>query len=50
MYKVTRLFTAGILKGLTYTGITAVNFELGFICNESVFGSPYKIVNVEEIL
>lgn len=48
-YKVTRLFIGGILKGLTHTGITTVKFEKGFICNNPIGGSPYKIISCEEV-
>lgn len=50
MYKITRLFTSGILKGLTHTSITGVKFEEGFTCQKSVFGSAYEVIKVEEII
>jgi len=48
-YKITRLFLDGNLKGLTHTEITSVKFEIGFIPSKPYFGSPYKIISVEEI-
>lgn len=42
-YKVTRLFTSGILEGLTHTAITAVKFDVGFATKE------YIITNCEEV-
>lgn len=44
MYEVTRKFTGGILKGLTYTEITAVSYPVGFVCKKPIGGSPYVIL------
>jgi len=40
-YKITRLFIKGILKGLTYTEITTVNFKLNKTYKD------YKIISKE---
>jgi hypothetical protein len=48
MHVVTREFTKGNLKGLTYSELTNVNFELGEIINNAIGGSSYKIISVEE--
>jgi len=44
-YEVTKLFTKGILKGLTHTGTTSVKFEVGFICKNAIGGCDYKIIS-----
>ena len=52
LYKVTREFLpGGIMEaGTTYTEITKVKMEVGFICAKPVAGkSPYKIIACEEI-
>ena len=46
-FKITRLFTSGILKGLTHTCITNVNFKLNKTYKSS--GSNYKIISKEAI-
>jgi hypothetical protein len=33
-YEVTKTFTSGLLKGLTYTEVTSVNFVVGFSTKE----------------
>lgn len=48
MYKITKLFTGGILKGMLMTERTYVKFEKGFSCKRPIAGSPYIIVRVEE--
>jgi len=50
LYKITRLFIGGTLKGLTHTEITPVHFEVGFVCEKpcGVASSPYVIIAVEE--
>lgn len=48
-YKVTILFTDGILKGLTHTGVWS-RFDapvIGYECIDPVGGSPYRIIAVE---
>jgi hypothetical protein len=45
-FKVTRQFIGGTLDGLTYTEITSVKFEVGFICQKPCGGSAYKITEV----
>ena len=47
MYKVTREFIGGTLKGLTYIGLTSVKFDVGFTCLNPIGGSPYKIISCE---
>lgn len=50
LYRVTRQFTGGILKGLTYTDITSVKFEVGFVCERPAAGyDPYRILAVEVV-
>lgn len=49
-YKVTRLFTDGLLKGLTHTEVTSVHFDVGFACKKPIGGTdPYVIIAVEEV-
>ena len=49
-YRVTRQFISGTLKGLHYTEITSVEFEVGFICNKPCAGdSGYQITSVEKV-
>ena len=48
-YLVTRQFIGGILSGLTHTEITGAKFEVGFVCNNPIGGSPYKIIAVKEL-
>ncbi len=43
-YKITKLFITGILKGLMYTEITSVNFELNKTYNN------YKIICKQEVI
>lgn len=47
-FLVTRLFTDGILKGLTHTSEASVEFSVGFECKHPVGGSPYRIISVEK--
>lgn len=47
-YQVTKLFTSGILKGLTYTEETSVKFEVGKVYR-GIGGSDYKIIKCEEV-
>lgn len=49
-YRVTRLFTGGLLAGLTYTEVTTVEFAVGFTCERPVGGSPYRIIAVEVLV
>lgn len=42
-YEITKLFTKGILKGLTYTETTNVNFTLN-----KQYGN-YKIISIKEV-
>ena len=46
IYKVTRRFTAGPLRGMEHTGETSVRFEVGFECKQPCGGSPYVITAV----
>lgn len=45
-YTVTRTFTAGTLKGLTYTEVTSVEWKVGQRVDKPVGGSPYVITDV----
>ena len=47
MYQITRLFTSGVLKGLTYTEVTSVHMPIGFECKKPIGGSGYIITKVE---
>jgi hypothetical protein len=50
LYRVTRFFTAGLLKGQTYTEVTAVKMEVGFDCQNPVGnGSPYRVTRCIEL-
>lgn len=49
MYKVTKEFTNGTLKGMTYTFKTKIKFEIGWLCARPCAGDSYKIISVEEI-
>jgi hypothetical protein len=47
MYEITRLFTSGLLSGLTYTETTSVFLPVGFECKKPCGGgSGYKIIAV----
>lgn len=48
-YQITKKFIGGLLEGLTHTETTTVNFNIGFICNNPIGGSPYEIISVKEI-
>jgi len=48
-YEVTKLFTKGILKGLTHTGITSVKFEVGKVIKGALGGSDYKIISCNPV-
>jgi hypothetical protein len=43
MYQITKVFTGGILKGLTIQEKTSVKFAVGFECKKPIGGSSYKI-------
>lgn len=45
MYRVTKLFTSGLLAGITYTFDTDVKFELGR--DYHGFSSGYKVIAIE---
>ncbi len=49
LYKVTRKFIGGTLEGLEHTETTTVKFAIGFVCENPIGGSPYKVVAVEPI-
>jgi len=49
MYRVTRLFVSGLLKGLTYTETTSVKFVVGKRYKGLLGTSDFKIVSVEEV-
>ena len=49
VWNVKRLFTGGVLNGLTHTGETSVSFKVGFECPNPCGGSPYRIVSVEPV-
>jgi hypothetical protein len=46
-YRVTKLFTGGLLEGLTIEETTTVLFPVGFVCEKPVAGSPYVVTGVE---
>lgn len=48
-YKITKLFTSGILAGLTVTEATSVHMEVGFESKGILGTSGYKVVAVEEL-
>lgn len=48
-YQITRKFTSGLLKGLTYTEITGVLMPVGFKCDFPIGGSPYSIISCREV-
>lgn len=45
LYVVTREFTGGTLKGLTYTEATTVPWEVGKVVKKPIGGSPYRIIS-----
>ena len=45
-YRVTRKFLDGILKGLTYTEDTDIEFILGKIYEECLTGNHYQIISI----
>lgn len=47
MYKITKLFTSGNLKGLTYTFETDIEFELNKTYKGILGTSDYKIISKE---
>jgi hypothetical protein len=49
MFLLTKLFTAGILQGLTYTSLTCVPFFAGQRVDKPIGGSPYVILIVERL-
>lgn len=49
MYKITRLFIGGLLNGLTHTGTYTSPMTVGFVCQNPVGGSPYKVVECVEV-
>jgi len=50
MYEITRIFTSGILVGLTYTEITSVFMPVGFECKKPCAGgSHYKFIACKAI-
>jgi hypothetical protein len=48
-FRVTKLFTAGLLAGLTHTETTDVEWSVGQVVSKPVCGSPYKILTVETV-
>lgn len=48
-YRITRQFTDGVLKGITYTSETSVHYNVGDTIPESRYSDGYIILNVEEI-
>lgn len=46
-YAVTKTFTSGLLKGLTIVENTTMRFAVGFVCDQPVAGSPYRIEAVK---
>lgn len=46
LYKVTRKFIGGTLKGLTHSEVTPVKFKVGQVVKKPIGGSPYKITAV----
>ena len=49
MFRVTKRFFSGLLAGLTITETTAVEFAVGFRCENPIGGSGYEIMAVERI-
>lgn len=45
-YSVTKVFTSGILAGLSVTEVTGVSFPSGFVCANPVAGDPYIITHI----
>ena len=48
-FRVTRVFTAGILAGITYTETSRVQMPVGFTCEKPSAGDPYKVTACEPI-
>lgn len=48
-YRVTKLFTSGLLAGLTITETTTVAFRVGFRCEKPIGGSAYVITACEAL-
>lgn len=48
-FKVTQLFTSGLLAGLTYTWTTTIEYKVGWECLKPCGGDPYKIIEVVEL-
>ena len=50
MFKVTKRFTSGLLRGLEIEEVTSVKFEVGFKCKPWRYGpSGYEVVAVEKV-
>ncbi|MDD5151229.1 MAG: hypothetical protein PHC28_12270 [Flavobacterium sp.] len=48
LYKIDKFFISGILKGITLSEITSVEFSVGDEIN-GIGGSKYRIISVETI-
>jgi len=48
-FRVTKLFIGGILDGLTYTFTDTREWEVGWVCEKPIGGSPYRIVECVEL-
>lgn len=50
-YYVAREFIGGLLKGLSHTERTSVEFKVGFVCRKPCGGSsPYKVTAVKPVV
>ena len=48
-YRVTKLHTRGVLKGMTTTETTSVCFPVGFVVERSISGGGYVVTECREI-
>ena len=48
-YEIVKLFIGGLLKGLTYTEKTDIQFYINQTVSKPCGGSPYKIISVKDI-
>lgn len=49
LYKVTRTFTGGTLKGITVTERTTASYQTGQTVDKPIGGSPYRVDSVEPV-
>lgn len=45
LYSVKRMFTSGVLKGLTHTQKTPIKFQVGKVYKQAAGGGSYKVVS-----